>query len=145
MPQKVTMESHIGPARRRFQDHVLVWDKKFTVRREDAHHHEDNKLAPDDVDDDDETIIDAFLSQFSSRLDPPQYSYKSVRNFLYGITEDDRKPILYLLFMAKSTYYWTTDAIALAGMISVMCGIFLEIGTATPVDIRLRARMSFFA
>ncbi|KAL8723308.1 MAG: hypothetical protein Q9225_000360 [Loekoesia sp. 1 TL-2023] len=77
-----------GPSRsrsRRFQDHVFVWDKKFAVRQLKTHNHENNRLTPDGG----ETIVEAFLNQFSSRLDPPQYNYMALRRFLEKASEDD--------------------------------------------------------
>ena len=85
--QGLEMENLLGSSKRRFQDHVFVWDRKFATRQEDAHRHENNRLIPED----DESIVDAFLSQFGSRLDPPQYSYTALRNFLNGAAEEDLK------------------------------------------------------
>ena len=81
------MENYSRSANRRFQDHVFVWDKKFAVRQEDAHRHEKNRLTPDG----EETIIKAFLNQFGSRLDPPQYAYTALQKFLEEADEDDLK------------------------------------------------------
>ncbi len=64
-----------------------MWDKKFAVRQEDAHRHEERPLTPDG----EETIIEAFLSQFGSRLDPPQYNHTALRNFLEEANEGDLK------------------------------------------------------
>lgn len=81
------MENYSRSASRRFQDHVFVWDKKFAVRQEDAHRHEKNRLTPDG----EETIIKAFLNQFGSRLDPPQYTYTALQKFLEEADENDLK------------------------------------------------------
>ncbi|KAI4186791.1 MAG: hypothetical protein L6R41_003246 [Letrouitia leprolyta] len=79
------MESHLRSASRRAQGIVFVWDKKFAVRQLNAHNHENNRITHDDG----ETIIDAFLNQFSSRLDPPQYNYVALRRFLEEASQDD--------------------------------------------------------
>ena len=79
------MELALRPRNRRFQDFVFVWDKKFAVRQLKAHNHENNLLTADGG----ETIVEAFLNQFRSRLDPPQYNYIALRRFLEKASEDD--------------------------------------------------------
>ena len=74
-------------ARRRYQDLVFVWDKKFATRREEAYHAESNKVEAEDQ----QSMITAFLDQFATRLDPPQYSYAALRNFLEDADEDQLK------------------------------------------------------
>ena len=63
---------------------VFEWDKKFVQRERRAYPAEDKKLTPDV----NQSIVDAFLNQLSSRLDPPQFSYTALRRFLE--TADDR-------------------------------------------------------
>ena len=70
------MESYLASSRRRFQDQVFGWDKKFESRQK--HDHESHRLTPEDED----SIITTFMKQPSSRLDPPQYNYTALCEFL---------------------------------------------------------------
>ena len=79
-----SMEICTQSRRRHFQDSVFVWDKRFSVRREDAYHAESNKLKSDDQ----QSTLTAFIAHFGSRLDPPQYSYAALREFLEEADED---------------------------------------------------------
>ena len=72
------MDSYTQPGRRRFQDRMFIWDRKFTERQRRAYQFEDKKLAPKQG----QTIISAFLEEQSSRLDPPQYNWTALRSFL---------------------------------------------------------------
>ena len=72
------MEDYSRNFRRRFQDRVFVWDRKFAERQRRAYRAEDNKLVPADG----EAIVDLFLRRQRSRLDPPQLSYSALRRFL---------------------------------------------------------------
>ncbi len=62
----------------RFQDRMFVWNRNFTERQRRAYQFEDKRLAPDHG----QTIISAFLKEQSSRLDPLQYNYTALTNFL---------------------------------------------------------------
>lgn len=65
------------------------WDKKFTQRERRAYPAEDRKLTPDG----NQTTVDAFFRELTSRLDPPQYSYTLLRNYLEQANENDlRQP-----------------------------------------------------
>ena len=72
------MDRYTQPARRRYQDRMFIWDRKFTERQRRAYQFEDKNLAPDRG----QTIISAFLQEQSSRLDPPQFNYTALGNFL---------------------------------------------------------------
>lgn len=65
-------KSFLRSANRRVQGLVFVGDKKFAVRQLNAHNHGNNRITHD---------IDAFLNQFSSPLDPPQYHNVALRRF----------------------------------------------------------------
>lgn len=82
------MENKSASTRRRFQDQVFVWDKKFATRQQTAHSAEDRILKPED----DETAITAFMNKFGSRLDPPQYSHVALRAFLEKAVDGSRDP-----------------------------------------------------
>ena len=75
------------PPGRRFQDHIFVWDKKFAIRQDHAHRHENNRLTLDYGD----TIVEACLDEFCSRLDPPHYRYAAVSGFLAKTNEEELK------------------------------------------------------
>ena len=77
------MASYPMSSRRRFQDQVFVWDRKFETRQ--RHDHEGLKLTPESQ----ESIVTKFIKQFGSRLDPPQYNYAALRDFLDQASEDD--------------------------------------------------------
>lgn len=79
------METYPVSTRRRFQDQVFVWDSKFGSRQN--HDHESHRLTPEDQD----SIVTTFIKQFDSRLDPPQYNYTALRDFLEKANEDDLK------------------------------------------------------
>ena len=78
------MASYPVSSRRRFQDQVFVWDRKFETRR--RHDHEGLKLIKSESQ---ESIVTTFIKQFGSRLDPPQYHYAALRDFLDQAKEDD--------------------------------------------------------
>ena len=82
------MEGYHGSGRRHFKDHVFVWDKKFAVRQENAYIAERRLLKAED----NETIITAFINQFGSWLDPPQYSYRALRDFLEKAIDESGNP-----------------------------------------------------
>ena len=81
MPGPLRFPEEVG---RPFRDRAFVWEKKFATRREEAYHAERNKVDAEDQ----QSIITAFLDQFSTRLDPPQYSYAALRDFLEQANED---------------------------------------------------------
>ena len=81
------MDNVTNSSRRGYRGHVFVWDKKFATRREAAYHAESNKVAAEDQ----QSIVDAFLDQFGTRLDPPQFSYATLRDFLEEADEDELK------------------------------------------------------
>ena len=72
-------------ARRLLQNRVFVWDRKFAQRQRLTYRAEDNKLAPEAH----QTIIDAFFKELASWLDPPQYKYIALRNFLEQANPND--------------------------------------------------------
>ena len=72
------MDRYTQPARRRYQDRMFIWDRKFTERQRRAYQFEDKNLASDRG----QTIIGAFLQEQSSRLDPPQFNYTALGKFL---------------------------------------------------------------
>lgn len=73
--------------RKRHQDNVSWWEKRFAVRREEVYHAESNKVKAEDQ----LSIVDAFLDKFRTRLDPPQLSYAAVRKFLELADENQLK------------------------------------------------------
>ncbi len=77
------MGSYPASTRRRFQDQVFVWDRKFETRQ--RHDHEGYKLTPENQ----ESIVTTFIKQFGSRLDPPQYNYTELCDFLNKANEND--------------------------------------------------------
>jgi hypothetical protein len=81
------METYPVTTSRRFQDQVFVWDSKFASRQN--HDHESHRLTPEDQ----ASTVITFIKQFSSRLDPPQYNYTALRDFLEKANEDDLKAI----------------------------------------------------
>lgn len=70
------------PLARLSRDHLyeslFLWDRKFSVRRQQAYHAEDNRLAPDPQ----QTIVDAFINERREHLHPLQYSYTALRRFV---------------------------------------------------------------
>ena len=81
------MESYPASTRRRFQDQVFVWDRKFESRQ--RHDHESHRLTPENQD----SIITTFMKQPGSQLDPPQYNYTALCDFLEMANEDDLKAV----------------------------------------------------
>lgn len=77
------MDPLFQPSRRRYRDHVFVWDKKFTNRQKQVYRAHDNKLRPEAH----QTLITAFLEADASKLDPPQYNYTTLGAFLEGANE----------------------------------------------------------
>lgn len=77
------MDNYPHFARRPFQDHVFVWDRRFAERQRRAYRAEDNKLTPENQ----QTLVSAFLEEQLSRLDPPQFSYTALRDFLEAANE----------------------------------------------------------
>ena len=72
-------------ASRTLRTRVFVWDRKFAQRQRLTYRAEDNKLTPEPH----QTVIDAFLQELSSRLDPPQYRYIALRQFLEQANPND--------------------------------------------------------
>ena len=70
------MESHPVSTRRRFQDQVFVWDRRFETRQ--RHEHEGYKLTPENQ----ESIITTFIKQLGLYHDTPQYHFSALREFL---------------------------------------------------------------
>ncbi len=70
------------PDTRLSRDHLyespLIWDRKFSVRRQHTYLAEDNRLAPGPQ----QTIFDAFLQERRELLRPLQYSYAALRMFV---------------------------------------------------------------
>ena len=64
---------------------VFVWNRKFAQRQRLAYRAEDNKLTPEPH----QTIVEAFLRELGSRLDPPQYNYATLRKFLEQADPND--------------------------------------------------------
>ena len=79
------MDSYSGSGRRRYKDHGFVWDKRFAERQEKAYTAERITL----ISGNDGSMISACINQFPSRLDPPQYNYSALRDFLDQASEDD--------------------------------------------------------
>ena len=79
------MDSYSGSGRRRYKDGGFVWDKRFAERQETAHTAERITLVPSN----DGSMISACINKFPSRLDPPQYNYSALRNFLDQASEND--------------------------------------------------------
>ena len=79
------MDSYSGSGRRRYKDHGFVWDKRFAERQEKAYNAERMTLIPSD----DGSMISACINKFASRLDPPQYNYSALRDFLAQASETD--------------------------------------------------------
>lgn len=77
------MDSNPSQARRRLQDHAFVWDRGLAARQTIKYRAEDNKLVPAGG----QKIIDAFLGEQRSRLDPPHVSYIALRKFLESAGE----------------------------------------------------------
>jgi hypothetical protein len=69
------MERFDRPYRR-----MLLWDNRFSARRKQAYGSEDIKHSTAS---DMETIIDSFLAQKVDRLEPPQYPYRDLVDFLH--------------------------------------------------------------
>lgn len=78
------MESSVA-ASQMFRNRVFVWDRKFAQRQRLTYRAEDNKLTPELH----QTIIEAFLQELGSRLDPPQYKYTALRDFLEQASLND--------------------------------------------------------
>ena len=55
------------------------------MRQRQAYRAEDNRLAPENQ----QTMIDAFLTEQNSRLDPPQYAFARLRGFLEEVKEEE--------------------------------------------------------
>lgn len=77
------MDTYAVPAQRIHR--VFEWDKRFVQRERRAYAAEDRKLTPKA----NQTIVDAFFEELGSRLDPPQYSYTTLRRFLEKADEQD--------------------------------------------------------
>lgn len=63
---------------RRSRNRVFVWNRNFAQRQRLTYRAEDNKLTPEPH----QTVVEAFLRELRSRLDPPQYNYAILRKFL---------------------------------------------------------------
>ena len=81
--QILGMNSYSSQARKRLHDHVFIWDQNFAARQTIRYRAEDNHLVPADG----QRIIDAFLEEQRSRLDPPHVSYVALRKFLESAGE----------------------------------------------------------
>ena len=82
------MDLYAVPVKRE-RRRVFAWDPKFRRRARRTYPAEDRKLTPEA----NQTIVDAFFTQWTSRLDPPQYSYTALRRFLGQADEKDlQKP-----------------------------------------------------
>ena len=82
------MELYAIPVKRENR-RVFAWIWKFGQRERRAYPAEDEKLTPKPH----QTTVDAFFEEYTSRLDPPQYSYTSLRKFLEQADENDlQKP-----------------------------------------------------
>lgn len=73
----LSMDFQPVPAKRE-KRRFFAWHSTFGRRRRRAYPAEDRKLTPEAH----QTIIDAFFAELTSRLDPPQYSYTSLRQYL---------------------------------------------------------------
>ena len=82
------MESYAIPVKRENR-RFFAWIWNFEKRERRAYPAEDRKLTPEPH----QTTVDAFFEQMTSTLDPPQYSYTSLRRFLEQADENDlQKP-----------------------------------------------------
>lgn len=72
------MDPLLQSSRRRYRDHVFVWDKKYTNRQLLQHQLNDQKLTLRAH----QSPITAFLEERASELDLPQYSYPALTTFL---------------------------------------------------------------
>ncbi|KAI9878373.1 MAG: hypothetical protein M1830_001078 [Pleopsidium flavum] len=79
------MESSYQLAGAHPKDHVFIWDKQFSVRRAQAYETEDRRVNPAS----NQSRIDAFLKERKPRLQPSQYSYAALRNFLRKVPHPD--------------------------------------------------------
>ena len=77
------MDPLFQPSRRRYRDHVFVWDKTFTSRQKQVYRSHDNKLKPAAQ----QPPITAFLEADASKLDPPQYNFTNLAAFLERANE----------------------------------------------------------
>ncbi|KAI9875145.1 MAG: hypothetical protein M1830_008824 [Pleopsidium flavum] len=72
------MESYSRSSRNHLNDPLFVWDKKFSIRRQQAYQAEDIRLQTEPQ----QTIVDAFIEERISRLYPLQYSYTALRKYV---------------------------------------------------------------
>lgn len=72
------MESYTRSPRNPLNDPLFVWDKKFSIRRQQAYPAEDKRLETETQ----QTIVDAFIEERNSRLYPLQYSYTALRKYV---------------------------------------------------------------
>lgn len=79
------MDSYSGPGRRGHKNDGFVWDKRFAERQEEAYNIERLALIPAN----DGSMISTCINQVPSRLDPPQYNYSALRDFLDQASEND--------------------------------------------------------
>ena len=79
------MDSYSGTRGRRYKDLGFVWDKRFAERQENTYNAERVTLIPGN----DGSMISACINGFPSRLDPPQYNYSALRDFLDQASEND--------------------------------------------------------
>ena len=78
------MDSSTDFGRRITRNRVFIWNNKFAKRQTRAYGSENNKLTPTSQ----QNIVAAFLVEQASRLDPPQYTYSRLKNFLEGPSQN---------------------------------------------------------
>ena len=67
------------------RNQTFGWNRKFSQRQKLTYRAEDRKLAPEPH----QTVVEAFFRELGSRLDPPQYNYATLRNFLEQADPND--------------------------------------------------------
>ena len=76
--QQRAMESYTISSRAHLNESLFSWDKKFSVRRQQAYQAEDRRLEPQPQ----QNIIEAFIRERIARLHHLQYSYTALRKFV---------------------------------------------------------------
>lgn len=77
------METIAWPFSRQSDGRVAIWDKKFEQRRSDTYKKEDSKLEPQGG----ESKIALFFAQQVTKLDPLDYAYTALRDYIDGLDE----------------------------------------------------------
>ena len=81
------------PSRKRYWDHLFVWNRRFTTSRHQVYPVEERSLTQDE----DQSALTAFFNEQRTRLDPPDHNFTELRAFLEKSSDSE-------LFSTPSKY-----------------------------------------